>query len=68
MASTISGTNPLSPLGLSADNEAKRDDKTVGKTEFLQLLITQLKNQDPMNPMENNEFAVQLAQFSRQLL
>jgi flagellar basal-body rod modification protein FlgD len=31
---------------------------------FLQLLTTQLKNQDPLNPMDSGEFAVQLATFS----
>jgi flagellar basal-body rod modification protein FlgD len=31
---------------------------------FLRMLTTQLKNQDPMNPMDNSEFAVQLATFS----
>ncbi len=37
----------------------------VGKDEFLQLLITQLQNQDPLDPVENEEFAVNLAQFSQ---
>lgn len=36
----------------------------VSKNQFLQLLVTQLKNQDPLNPMDNQEFPVQLAQFS----
>ncbi len=36
----------------------------LGKDEFLQLLVAQLKNQDPMNPMNSEEFAAQLAQFS----
>ena len=36
----------------------------LGKTEFLQLLVTQLKNQDPLQPMSNTEFVAQLAQFS----
>ncbi len=36
----------------------------LGKEEFLQLLVAQLRNQDPMNPMESQEFAAQLAQFS----
>lgn len=36
----------------------------MGKQEFLQLLVAQLRNQDPMNPMESQEFASQLAQFS----
>jgi len=36
----------------------------LGKEEFLKLLVTQLKHQDPLNPMEGSDFAVQLAQFS----
>lgn len=38
--------------------------KTVDKDEFLKLLVVQLQNQDPLNPMQANEFASQLAQFS----
>jgi flagellar basal-body rod modification protein FlgD len=36
----------------------------LGKTEFLKLLVTQLQNQDPMNPVDNQEFIAQLATFS----
>jgi flagellar basal-body rod modification protein FlgD len=36
----------------------------VSKSEFLQLLVTQLKNQDPMNPINNEQFLTQLATFS----
>lgn len=36
----------------------------MGKEEFLTLLVAQLQNQDPMNPMDGQEFAAQLAQFS----
>ncbi|MFN2268547.1 MAG: flagellar hook assembly protein FlgD [Desulfonatronovibrio sp.] len=36
----------------------------LGKEEFLKLLITQLENQDPLNPMDDKEFVAQLAQFS----
>jgi flagellar basal-body rod modification protein FlgD len=36
----------------------------MGKDQFVQLLITQMKNQDPMNPMDGKDLAAQLAQFS----
>lgn len=39
-------------------------DKTLGRQDFLQLLVSQLKNQDPLNPMQGAEFSAQLAQFS----
>ena len=37
----------------------------VSKDEFLQMLVTQLKTQDPMDPMDSDQFAVNLAQFSQ---
>ncbi|MEG6568308.1 flagellar hook capping FlgD N-terminal domain-containing protein [Thermoanaerobacterium thermosaccharolyticum] len=36
----------------------------LGKNEYLQLLVTQLENQDPLNPMDDKEFIAQMAQFS----
>ncbi len=36
----------------------------LGKDEFLTLLLTQLQNQDPMEPMDSTEMVAQLAQFS----
>lgn len=36
----------------------------MGKDAFLTLLITQLQNQDPLNPADSTEFTAQLAQFS----
>lgn len=38
--------------------------ETVGKDQFLQLLVAQLKNQDPINPVKNEDFLAQLASFS----
>jgi flagellar basal-body rod modification protein FlgD len=36
----------------------------MGKDQFLSILIKQLQNQDPMQPMEDKEFIAQMAQFS----
>lgn len=43
------------------------DPSDVGKLDknaFLKMLLTQLENQDPLNPLDNTEFAAQLAQYS----
>ncbi len=42
----------------------QRDPSALGKDQFLQLLITQLRHQDPISPVEDKEFVAQLAQFS----
>ncbi len=36
----------------------------MGKDEFLKILVTQLQNQDPLNPMDDKEFIAQMAQFT----
>jgi flagellar basal-body rod modification protein FlgD len=37
---------------------------SVAKDQFLKLLVAQIQNQDPMKPMDNQEFVAQLATFS----
>ena len=38
--------------------------KTLGQDDFLKLLVTQMSNQDPMNPQKDTEFVAQMAQFT----
>ncbi len=58
----ISGANDKA-FGSSAEQEKSKD--IVGKNEFLKLLTFQLREQNPLNPYNNQEFAAQLAQFSQ---
>jgi flagellar basal-body rod modification protein FlgD len=57
----INGGSGLFGEGLSSSTESQEG---LGKSEFLTLLLTQLKNQDPLNPLESTEFTAQLAQFN----
>ncbi len=60
----IDKANAFSQLGLSSaqDSKAKANDD-MGQAEFLELMTTQLKFQDPLKPMENGDFLAQMAQF-----
>ena len=48
----------------TGDQSAPVKQKDLGKDAFLQLLVTQLQNQDPTKPQADGEFIAQLAQFS----
>ena len=59
----------VTPVGSSGQTESAATDQVarkdqMGKTEFLQLLVTQLRYQDPLKPMDDRDFATQLAQFT----
>ena len=41
-----------------------KNNKTLGQDAFLKILMAQLQNQDPLNPMKDTEFISQLANFS----
>lgn len=45
-------------------SEKKEPEDKTGMNQFLTMLVAQLKNQDPMNPMDGTDFTAQLAQFS----
>jgi len=59
-------TSPLSENRLSSGRTAPSSGPMVTSdfTTFLRMLTTQLQNQDPLDPMESSDFAVQLATFS----
>jgi flagellar basal-body rod modification protein FlgD len=46
------------------ENTTRTPSTELGKNDFLLLLTEQLKNQDPMNPMDNTEYISQLSTFS----
>jgi len=48
----------------STEKKKNNNNDLMGKDQFLKLLITQLRYQDPLNPMEDKEFIAQTAQFS----
>lgn len=49
----------------STDSEKAKKEKALGKDSFLTMLVAQLQNQDPLNPMDGTDFSSQLAQFSQ---
>jgi len=61
MANTIDTSLLYSSLAESKKNEPS---KSLGKDAFLKLLLAQLQNQDPLNPMEDTEFISQMATFT----
>lgn len=48
----------------STDSSTGTAGSALGKDAFLQLLVTQMQNQNPLDPQDNGEFVAQLAQFS----
>ena len=66
--------SPVSPLtsnaATSSGSQTTSSTATSGSTDvtknmFLQLLVAQLKNQDPLNPADGTQFMTQLAQFQQ---
>lgn len=47
----------------SSSEQDNKSRTSLGQDEFLELMTTQLSNQDPFEPMDNGEFLAQIAQF-----
>jgi flagellar basal-body rod modification protein FlgD len=62
MATTtaVSGLGTQTPVS----NASSAAGQSLNSNDFLQLLTTELQNQDPMNPMDDTQSVAQLAQFS----
>lgn len=60
-AASTSASGQAAPLSAAAAGKGKG---AMGQSEFLKLLVTQMKNQDPTNPMDNQQLTAQMAQFS----
>lgn len=48
----------------SGNQQISNTDQYVSQDDFMSLLVAQLENQDPLNPMENTDFIAELATFS----
>jgi flagellar basal-body rod modification protein FlgD len=60
----ITGTTGTSSTQTPGTTGTTGTSKTLGREAFLNLLVTQLQHQDPMQPQADGEFIAQLAQFS----
>ena len=64
MSAVASSTSVTDNLSISKRQETKKNTNELGQAAFLELMITQMNNQNPLNPQDNSEFVAQLAQFS----
>ena len=60
----ISGTGSTGNSSDTQKPQSATEKLGADKTTFLRLLVTQLKNQNPLNPSDGVEFVTQLAQFT----
>ncbi|TYR77522.1 flagellar hook assembly protein FlgD [Rossellomorea vietnamensis] len=62
MSNTINSNLLLSSMQQKKEREGGKD--VLGKDDFMKILMTQLQNQDPLNPMQDKDFIAQMATFS----
>jgi flagellar basal-body rod modification protein FlgD len=65
MSNTVYGISsvPNTP-SVASTSQAKSTNNSLGKDDFLKLLVAQMQNQDPMNPTDSTASIAQMAQFS----
>jgi flagellar basal-body rod modification protein FlgD len=65
VSSTLSSMQSATAATKAEQKAASGTTKEIDQDSFLQLLIAQLQNQDPMSPMDNSQFLSQTAQFTQ---
>jgi flagellar basal-body rod modification protein FlgD len=65
MTPSVSSASPTAQSGSGNNPQPTTSQASVDKNMFLQLLVAQLKNQDPLNPADGTQFVTQLAQFQQ---
>jgi len=65
MTPGILSTSPTVGSGSDASSTAAVPNSTVTMNDFMQLLVAQLENQDPLSPADGTQFLTQLAQFTQ---
>ena len=63
-AAMVRQRDPEAAAAARAANEANAKKQELNQEDFLTLMITQLRNQDPFKPMDPSQYVGQLAQFS----
>ncbi|MGE5400400.1 MAG: flagellar hook assembly protein FlgD [Ignavibacteriales bacterium] len=64
MAGEVNNVNNLTTGAAANAADQAKGKSSLGKDDFMKLMISQLKYQDPLNPMDGTQFSAQLAQFS----
>ncbi len=65
MITDITSTDPLAFLRQQPEEPVRgKGEDEMGQADFIELMLAQMKNQDPTDPLDPNEFMSQLAQFS----
>ena len=60
----MSTVSDVTGAASSTTATTSKTSNVLGKDDFLKLLVTQLQNQDPLNPTSDQDFIAQMAQFS----
>ena len=64
MATAVEQTSQFSLASINRQTDATPTQDELGQSEFLQMLTTQMKSQDPTSPMDSSQFLTDIAQFS----